>query len=121
MRTAGSINLSDHSQTIGSHALPSKRSRSRVVVSVVLALAIVLGAWFVTGRQGFDSLGQGGVNQRLLPKAGEPAPDVTVTDILGNQVSLSDLQGKAVWLNFWGSWCPPCRAEMPEIQAAFEQ
>ncbi len=34
---------------------------------------------------------------------------------------LSDLRGHPVWLNFWGSWCPPCRAEMPEMQAAYEQ
>ena len=97
------------------------RSRLRVLISVGLALAIVVAAWFVTGRQGIDSLGQGGVNQRILPRVGEPAPDITVTDILGNQVTLSSLRGRAVWLNFWGSWCPPCRAEMPEIQAAYEK
>jgi peroxiredoxin len=96
-------------------------SRSRVLISVGLALAIVVAAWFVAGQQGLESIGQGGVNQRLLPRVGEPAPDITVTDILGNQVTLSNLRGRAVWLNFWGSWCPPCRAEMPEIESAYQR
>jgi peroxiredoxin len=98
-----------------------KPTTRRILLSLGLALIIVAAAWFVAGRQGLDTVGQGGVNQKLLPRAGEPAPDVTVTDILGNQVTLSSLKGNAVWLNFWGSWCPPCRAEMPEIQAAYEQ
>jgi peroxiredoxin len=113
--------VTDQPEKSGQLRSPSKRSRSRIAISLGLAFAIVIGAWFVAGQQGLDSLGQGGVNQRLLPRAGDPAPDITVTDILGNQVRLSDLEGQAVWLNFWGSWCPPCRAEMPEIQAAYEQ
>ena len=121
MHTAVSTSVSEISSTSESSAPSSRRPRPRILMSVGLALAIVIGAWFVAGQQGLDSLGQGGVNQRLLPRAGEPAPDITVTDILGNQVSLSDLEGRTVWLNFWGSWCPPCRAEMPEIQAAYEQ
>jgi peroxiredoxin len=116
-----SNSVTDQPEKSGQLRSPSKRSRSRIAISLGLAFAIVIGAWFVAGQQGLDSLGQGGVNQRLLPRAGDPAPDITVTDILGNQVRLSDLEGQAVWLNFWGSWCPPCRAEMPEIQAAYEQ
>jgi peroxiredoxin len=110
--------LSSDAAVSPSNALrkPSKRS---IVVSVGLALAIVLAAWFVAGRQGLDDLGRGGVNQSLLPKAGEPAPDVRVMDILGNELQLSSLRGSVVWLNFWGSWCQPCRAEMPEIQEAY--
>jgi peroxiredoxin len=98
-----------------------KRPQGKVFGSVALALAIVIGAWFLAGHQGLGSVGEGGVNQKLLPRAGDVAPDVTITDILGQQVTLSSLRGKTVWLNFWGSWCPPCRSEMPEIQAAYEQ
>ena len=44
------------------------------------------------------------------------APDFTLTDLDGNSVSLSDYRGTPVMLNFWATWCPPCRAEMPLIQ-----
>jgi peroxiredoxin len=95
--------------------------RRRVVLSVGLAIALVAAAWFVGGRAGFGQIGRGGVNQDLLPKAGQPAPDFTAVSLDGEIVSLSDFRGKPVWLNFWGSWCPPCRAEMPDIEAAYEQ
>ncbi len=41
--------------------------------------------------------------------AGEKAPDFTVQDLEGNKVALSDFRGKLVFLNFWATWCPPCR------------
>ena len=49
-----------------------------------------------------------------------PAPDFTLTDQHGNEHTLSDYQGKTVFLNFWATWCPPCRSEMPEIQKMYE-
>ena len=49
------------------------------------------------------------------------APDFTVQDINGNDVKLSDLLGKPVVLNFWASWCPPCKREMPEFNVVFEE
>lgn len=45
----------------------------------------------------------------------DPAPDFTVYDKEGNPVKLSDMKGTPVVLNFWASWCPPCRSEMPEF------
>lgn len=48
------------------------------------------------------------------------APDFTLTDQFGNTHTLSDYKGKTVFLNFWATWCPPCRAEMPEIQELYE-
>jgi peroxiredoxin len=92
-----------------------------VVVGLVLALAIIAAAWYVGGQAGFDQIGRGGANQDLLPKVGEQAPDFMAVSLAGEVVSLSDYRGRPVWLNFWGSWCPPCRAEMPDIQAAYEQ
>ncbi len=52
---------------------------------------------------------------------GDRAPDFTLTDLDGNQLSLSDFRGKVVFINFWATWCPPCRAEMPEIEAVHQQ
>ena len=44
------------------------------------------------------------------------APDFTLEDLAGNSHALSDYRGKIVFLNFWATWCPPCRAEMPSMQ-----
>ncbi|MBP3274878.1 MAG: redoxin domain-containing protein [Butyrivibrio sp.] len=50
-----------------------------------------------------------------------PAPDFTLTDQYGVTHSLADYRGKIIFLNFWATWCPPCRAEMPDIQALYEK
>jgi len=47
----------------------------------------------------------------------DPAPDFTVYNKEGNSVKLSDMKGTPVVLNFWASWCPPCKAEMPDFDA----
>jgi len=49
-----------------------------------------------------------------------PAVDFTLTDQFGNTHTLSDYKGKTIFLNFWATWCPPCRAEMPDIQKIYE-
>lgn len=49
------------------------------------------------------------------------APDFTLTNLAGEEVTLSDLRGKNVILNFWATWCPPCEAEMPHFQKYYNQ
>ncbi|WP_243370658.1 TlpA disulfide reductase family protein [Geotalea sp. SG265] len=46
---------------------------------------------------------------------GKAAPDFTLQDLSGRQVQLSQFKGKVVFLNFWATWCPPCREEIPSM------
>lgn len=55
------------------------------------------------------------------PQLGYLAPDFELADFNGRTVRLSDLRGKPVLLNFWATWCPPCRKEMPDLQRFHEQ
>jgi len=51
----------------------------------------------------------------------EKAPDFTVTDADRNSIRLSDMEGKPVVLNFWASWCPPCKLEMPDFEKLYQE
>lgn len=55
------------------------------------------------------------------PQEGFSAPDFTLTNLKGETIKLSELRGKPVFLNFWATWCPPCRAEMPLIQNLYQE
>lgn len=52
----------------------------------------------------------------MRPEVGFPAPEFDLVDTEGKRVRLSDYRGQPVFVNFWATWCPPCKAEMPEIQ-----
>lgn len=52
---------------------------------------------------------------------GNIAPDFTLYNLDGKPLTLSDLKGKRVVLNFWTTWCPPCKAEMPHMQEYYEK
>ena len=54
-------------------------------------------------------------------ESAQAAPDFTAYDAEGNAVNLSDYFGKPLVLNFWASWCGPCKSEMPEFQAKYEE
>ena len=61
----------------------------------------------------------GGTSQN--PWRGKPAPDFQLNTLDGQSVSLSDLKGKPVLLNFWATWCGPCRIEMPFLQQIYDE
>jgi peroxiredoxin len=64
---------------------------------------------------------QSPVDVSVRPQRGFRAPDFSLLDLHGEQVSLSDFRGQLVLVNFWATWCPPCRDELPVIQAQYEK
>ena len=92
-----------------------------MILGLAVAAVIIVAALAIGTQSGWESIGSGGVNRSLLPKVGDVAPDFETEDVFGNPVRLSQFRGQPVWLMFWGSWCPPCRAEFPDIQAAYAQ
>jgi len=60
------------------------------------------------------------VKESTAIKAGDAAPDFTLTSSSGARVTLSSLRGQVVVLDFWATWCTPCKAGLPEIQKVFE-
>ena len=62
-----------------------------------------------------------GDERSALPLSVEyPAPQLDLTDLQGNPVSLADYGGQVVLVNNWATWCPPCKAEMPTLQAYYD-
>ena len=86
---------------------------------ILIVLGIVFVALFATLELKSDF--PPSVTQATGPQIGSTAPDFTLKDLNGNIVKLSDFKGKPVYLNFWTSWCPPCKAEIPEIQKFYRQ
>ncbi len=62
-----------------------------------------------------------GASSSRGPRAGDVAPGFTLETLDGQPVSLSEWRGRPVLINFWASWCGPCKEEMPAIQAAYEE
>jgi len=55
------------------------------------------------------------------PLVGGPAPEIALNNLQGQEIKLSDLRGNVVLLNFWATWCKPCKEEMPAMQASYEK
>ena len=111
----------------------------RYTVKLGAVLLIVMGILTLTGATGTisaDLAAVSGTTQEepaaeqedttgAQEESGEipvvPAPDFTLTDQYGETHTLSDYQGQTVFLNFWATWCGPCKMEIPDIQALYEE
>lgn len=72
------------------------------------------------GQSGMENGQSAAANEDGQSEDENKAPDFTVENADGEAVSLSSMEGKPVVLNFWASWCPPCKSEMPDFQKAYE-
>ncbi len=100
-----------------------ERNQSRFRrVSLGLLAVVLAGILVIQGcTPSSQSITSDGPEATAAVNVGESAPSFTLVDLEGNQVSLSDFRGKTVFVNFWATWCPPCRAEMPEIEAVYQE
>ncbi len=105
----------------GAHVLQSAITPRRIAA---LALVVAIGALFAWRELGGDdaptTILEAG-EAALEVAVGEPVPDFQLDTPHGDTLRLSDYRGQAVVLNFWATWCAPCRAEMPELQAVHDQ
>jgi len=81
---------------------------SRIILLAILALLLL-------------PVGCSNGAESSVVRVGELAPDFQAQNLDGHTISLSDLRGKPVLLNFWATWCPPCREEMPYLQQIYEE
>jgi peroxiredoxin len=95
-----------------------------IVVIAVTAVVIGAVAWVVSNpaaSDGVTSVSLTGDVAGDAPAVGDVAPGFTAKTWDGKTVSLADYAGKPVWLTFGASWCPDCRSEAPDVEAAYEK
>lgn len=86
---------------------------TKKTIILVLVLAAAFSAYYAfSNRTPFDE---------KKPALGDMAPEVLLADMSGRMVRLSELRGKVVVLNFWASWCPPCKTQVTRFQQVYEK
>jgi thiol-disulfide isomerase/thioredoxin len=104
-----------------------RAKRRTVVTAAAVAAALLAAALAVTLTEGSGTASGvtyiDGNTSQIVYAVGHRAlaPDVTASSLTGTPISLASYRGKVVVLNFWGSWCPPCRAESPTLAVLAQQ
>lgn len=80
----------------------------------VLAVMLLAGAYL------YDSLKNRVPFEERKPAVNDSAPAISLADLSGKMVSLEEMKGKVVLINFWATWCPPCKDEMPGFQRVLD-
>lgn len=97
-----------------------KQSNTRLWLLVALLVAVVAVIFLLPSGESATAQAaeqtEPDIEGTTLVKAGMEAPDFSVELFDGGTLTLSELKGKVVWLNFWATWCPPCRAELKRVQ-----
>jgi peroxiredoxin len=94
----------------------------KILISTFLAAGVFLigAAVIMVFSANVDKIQQFDSSMLLPAAANYPAPELTLTDLQEKAVSLGDYLGGVVLVNNWATWCPPCKVEMPELQAYYE-
>jgi cytochrome c biogenesis protein CcmG, thiol:disulfide interchange protein DsbE len=90
-----------------------------ILVLAVVAVLVIAAAWFMDQPSGDVNVRPGEAPAGAPPRVGDVPPDFQATAIDGSAVSMAALAGKPTWLTFGASWCPDCRAEATDLQAAY--
>ena len=93
------------------------RNNTTLLALILMVTVLLSGCSFNSDTQTTDQSGSARGNKAGSPaNNSQAAPEIVLEDLEGKTVRLSDYRGKVVILNFWASWCPPCKAEMPELE-----
>lgn len=96
-----------------------KRTIAAIIVFIIFLIIIYFAYDYLSSNYNRNDDMQPPDNTSSQEGAENKAPDFIVLDNTGNEVKLSDNIGKPVVLNFWASWCPPCREEMPHFEEVY--
>lgn len=108
----------------GPRGLLANARLRQVLLATVLAISI-LGTVILVERgneaRRMTTITVPGVANAIAPRVNQPAADFQVMGVDGQPITLAQFKGRPVWINFWASWCAPCRAEFPDMDAVWQQ